>query len=130
MSVGQEETLKLLMRPAWSILLEFKCLDGCLRSYIGLSGLRIEMEIIFQNLLRGWNIKSDKYESPTRILRKLYEVHAITSQQYELAAQVLRLCNKAVHGELVSRNDALRVLEVSVTLVEQYISWLSWGFKD
>jgi hypothetical protein len=95
---------------------------------LALAGLRIEITILMENLLVGWEIEKGKNESVSKTLQKLYDHEAISSEQFELARDVLQLCNKAVHGERITKTEANRVIDIFEILVEQYIWWLTWGF--
>jgi len=41
----------------------------------------------------------------------------------------MNICNAAVHGQKITKEQALRVFEMSPVLINDYVSWLSWGFK-
>lgn len=97
---------------------------------LALAGLRIEIDILAKNLAQGFNVNTDPHDSGTRLLRKLRDAGAITNEQMELGLKVLRLCNAAIHGRTVSREEADAVIDVAGVLMDQYIRWLSWGFKD
>lgn len=98
---------------------------------LSLAGLRIEVDILVKNLARGFNVGFDeKRDSGGRLLRKLLDSNAITSNQYQLATKVLTLCNKAVHGVPVSLEQALSIIDSADVLIDDYLSWMSWGFAD
>jgi hypothetical protein len=97
---------------------------------IALAGLRIEVDILGKNLARGFRINIDPSDTGIRLLQKLRNSGAITTGQLELALKVVQLCNAAIHGETVSREQANAVLDVADILRDQYLSWLSWGFGD
>jgi hypothetical protein len=97
---------------------------------IALAGLRIELEIMGQNLARGFSVEIPERASIAVLYRTLADRGAITSRQFELVQSILRLCNAAIHGAQVTRQDAARVIETAAVLRDQYLNWLSWGFKD
>ncbi|MFA5877595.1 MAG: hypothetical protein WC880_04525 [Candidatus Paceibacterota bacterium] len=97
---------------------------------LALAGLRMEMEIIAHNVAKGFKVEIDKHVSAGLLFRKLYDRHAISTDQYQLAQKVLKLCNAAVHGIRVSREEANNIIDSAAILAEQYIDWLSWGFED
>lgn len=98
---------------------------------LALAGLRIEVEILIKNLATGFELKIDeKYISPSRILKLLLEKHAILESQYQLAMNVLSICNKALHGETVTKDQAFTILESADVLIEDYLAWLVWGYSD
>jgi len=97
---------------------------------IALAGLRIELDVLARNLARGFGVPIGERDSGLRLLRRVREEGAITASQFELAERVVRLCNAAIHGTLVSKEQADSVLDSAEVLAEQYLSWLSWGFTD
>jgi hypothetical protein len=99
-------------------------------SSIALAGLRIELDIIAKNLARGFQIEASPRDTGARLLQKLRDAGAITTEQLLLTLKVLRLCNAAIHGEIVSREQADEIIDLANALRDQYLRWLSWGFED
>jgi hypothetical protein len=97
---------------------------------LALAGLRIEIDILASNLAKGFNVPIGPRDSGSALLRKLADAGAITMSQFELTQRVLQLCNFAIHGQLISKDQAESILKLSDVLAKQYVSWLSWGFKD
>jgi hypothetical protein len=97
---------------------------------IALAGLRMEIETIMQNVAKGFGLASRPKEPASRTIRRLLDAGHITPQQARLADSVLQLCNKAVHGIHVSREEANWVIDASKALRDDYLNWLSWGFPD
>lgn len=97
---------------------------------LALAGLRIELEVIVRNLSIGWRVKTSNNDSVNVLLRKLLDANAIDKNQFELAMQVVKLCNAAVHGTKIFKKDADAVIDIGNILAEQYIAWLSWGYPD
>ena len=96
---------------------------------LSLAGLRIEVDILARNLAKGFNVDfDDKRDSGARLLRKLLDSRSITNNQYQLATKVLNLCNKAVHGVSVSHEQALSIIDSADVLIDDYLSWMGWGF--
>jgi hypothetical protein len=62
------------------------------------------------------------------MFRKLLEADAISSLQFQLLQKVVQLCNAAVHGQQVTKEQANSVIELTEFLADDYIKWLSWGF--
>ena len=60
----------------------------------------------------------------------LRDASAITPVQMELAQKALRVCNQAIHGRAVSREQAEDVIDAVSVLARDYLAWLSWGFPD
>jgi hypothetical protein len=97
---------------------------------MALAGLRIEIDVLARNLAKGFNINVDSRDTGSRLIRKLYDGGAITAEQMQLTLKVLQLCNAAVHGTPVTREQAEEVIDAVDVLAAQYVSWLSWGFED
>jgi hypothetical protein len=60
----------------------------------------------------------------------LRERGAITGEQTDLARRILAICNKAIHGQNVTREEAMDVIEAASVLADDFLAWLSWGFDD
>jgi len=97
---------------------------------VALAGLRIEIDVLANNLAKGFSVPTDNRDSGGRLLRKLYDSNAITSDQMQLTMKVLQVCNAAVHGTIISRKEAYDVINSADVLAGQYLAWLSWGFGD
>jgi len=97
---------------------------------VALAGLRIEIDILARNLAKGFGVPMSDRDSGARLMRRLYDAGAITSEQMQLTMKVLRVCNAAVHGTPVSREEADDVIGSAEVLADQYLAWLSWGFDD
>lgn len=97
---------------------------------VALAGLRIELDVLARNLASGFKVEVDSHDSGSRLIRRLYDAGAITSEQMQLTLKVLRVCNAAVHGTVVSREEADEVIGSAEALANQYLAWLSWGFDD
>ena len=97
---------------------------------LALAGLRIEIDILARNLAKGFKISVSTKESGHSLLRKLLNGGALSHNQFELAQRILQLCNMAIHGQIVSKEQTDSILKIADVLAKQYIEWLSWGFKD
>lgn len=97
---------------------------------LALAALRMEVEIVARNLAKGFKIDFRPRDSASMLLRWLRDKTAISGDQYDLAQKILRLCNAAVHGTQVSREEAEAVIDVAAVLAKDYLAWLSWGFDD
>jgi hypothetical protein len=98
---------------------------------IGLAGLRMELEILGRNLAKGFNIPlTGRDSSAMSIFRKLSDSGAITGLQFQLLKKVIELCNAAIHGQRVTKEQADSILDTAKILADQYISWLTWGFPE
>jgi hypothetical protein len=97
---------------------------------LALAGLRIELETWFRNVAQGFQVNAGAHDSMNRVLARLRDAGAVTPDQVMLARRVLSLCNRAVHGGQVSREQALDVIGAAGVLATDYLAWLSWGFSD
>lgn len=97
---------------------------------LALAGLRMEIDILARNLAKGFKIEIQQHDSGGRLLRRLLDAAAITSDQFQLAQKVLTVCNAASHGQVVSSEQARSVIQSAEVLTDQYLSWLGWGFED
>jgi hypothetical protein len=97
---------------------------------LSLAGLRIELETIARNLAKGYKLPLGSTEPVSSVLVALRDASAITPVQMELAQKALRLCNQAVHGRAVSREQAEDVIDAVSVLARDYLAGLSWGFSD
>lgn len=97
---------------------------------VALAGLRMEVEYLARNLAKGFKIEFDPRESANKLLHRLIDGDAISQDQYRLAQKIVRLCNAAIHGTRVSREEAEAVIDAARVLAKDYLAWLSWGFND
>lgn len=123
--------LKLGLRPSPSGLDLSYYLDLARQDpNVALAGLRIELDVLLRNVAAGYKVPVATRDSGGRLLRKLHDHAAITTEQMQLAQKVLQVCNAALHGEPVSHEQASSVIQSAEALADQYLSWLSWGFND
>jgi hypothetical protein len=97
---------------------------------LALAGLRMEPELLANNVADGFKMTPRKTEPLSSLLSRLKVHGAITSEQAQLARKILRLCNEALHGRQVSRAEADEVIDAAAVLFDQYLNWLSWGWPD
>ena len=96
---------------------------------IALAGLRIELELMTQNLAKGFSIEFDPRYSIRKLAADLHRNNAITADQRELITKVSSVCNAAAHGQPITLPEAIQTIDSAEVLAEQYISWLGWGFN-
>lgn len=92
--------------------------------------MRIELETLVKNIALGFKVERKKNESVSSLLQRLFDHGAITGEQAELARKILNICNKAIHGQTVSEQEAREVIDAAAVLARYFLSWLSWGFDD
>ncbi len=97
---------------------------------LALAGLRIELEVMANNIAVGFKLTPHKNEPLNSLLSRLTAKGAITSEQLELTRKILSLCNQAIHGRTVTKEEAEEVIDAAKVLTQGYLNWLSWGFPD
>ncbi|MFI5089041.1 MAG: hypothetical protein ACHP7P_03160 [Terriglobales bacterium] len=97
---------------------------------LALAGLRIEIETLAKNIAAGFKLERRKAEPVSSLLRRLMDRGAITNEQAELARKILSICNRAIHGQAVSQQEADEVIDAAAVLARYFLAWLSWGFDD
>ena len=97
---------------------------------LALAGLRIEVEVLTRNLVKGFALNINLNRPVSILLRELYKNNNLSSEQFDLTMKILQICNAAVHGRIISRIDAASVINIAKVLAEQYLEWLSWNFAD
>ena len=99
-------------------------------STLALAGLRIEIDVILKNVAMGFKVEIKHQENLGRLIRRLYDAAAITIEQTTLIQKILNICNTAIHNGPISKEQADAVIDLAEGLAQQYLAWLSWGFKD
>ena len=97
---------------------------------LALAGLRLEVDVLAKNLARVFGVEITSVDSGSRLIKRLHNAGAITLEQTKLIQKILKLSNAAVHGIAVKPYEANEIIDIASVLVDQYISWLSWGFDD
>ncbi|MGC1685441.1 MAG: hypothetical protein WA734_07480 [Candidatus Acidiferrales bacterium] len=97
---------------------------------LALAGLRIELEVLANNIARGFKLVTRNNEPLSSLLYRLKAEGAITLEQLKLTRKILSICNQAVHGRAVTKQEAEEVIDAASVLAQQYLNWLSWGFPD
>jgi hypothetical protein len=97
---------------------------------LALAGLRIEIEAMTRNLAKRFGVQSRPSDPVYRLLVRLKDAGGITSDQMELALKILNLCNRAIHGGAVTKEEAEDVISAAEVLFRDFLAWLSWGFND
>jgi uncharacterized protein YbjQ (UPF0145 family) len=92
---------------------------------LALAGLRMEIENILKNYSEGSGGSRCSGESAGMVSRKLYEQKILSAEQHKLITNIISLCNMAVHGKKVTREQAEDLIDVSLGLVDDYMEWLS-----
>jgi len=82
-------------------------------------------EVPANNLAAGFKLETRKAEPVRSLLRRLREKGAITAEQVDLAPCVLNICNRAIHGQSVTREEALDVIEAASVVAPDFWSGLA-----
>jgi len=85
---------------------------------LGLAGLRVRLESALRRLAELYEVPYAKKASATRIARALADLGVIDSDTLSALGGVLRVTNRAVHGAEISAEDASRVVESGLLLLE------------
>lgn len=99
-------------------------------SRLALVGLRVDFELMLRNLAKGFKIPLEVKEPISRIISKLLKEGAITTRQYEFINAIFKISNSAAHGALISKEQVYEVLDIGQVLIDDYIAWLDWGFRN
>src|ERR1017187_1547310 len=95
---------------------------------LALAALRIELESLFKNMIaRTYGEDPSqirKNVSAISMVKALAENRLIPSDEADLANKILRVCNRAVHGNKVSEDDARIVIDSSEYIFDRYRAWL------
>jgi hypothetical protein len=86
---------------------------------LALAKLRIELEKVINNLYR-MTLKgkdSDRFISPTQLIRKLWSAQILPRDIADTTREVISVCNRAIHGEDIRKQDAASVVESGVSLL-------------
>jgi hypothetical protein len=96
---------------------------------LALAALRIEIETLLKNMAHF--IKDPiMASSPTPLLRSLQGMGIIPPIEADLLANILRLCNRAIHGDLtITVGEAKQVINSAEAFFLYYLVWLS-GIGD
>lgn len=97
---------------------------------LALARIRIDLDIMLENISRGFNIPINKKDSVFRTTKNLRDRNAITEDQYHLMQKLLRITTAAVHGEDVTKDQAKEVFIILDVLIRDFVSWLDWGFLN
>jgi len=95
---------------------------------LALAGLRMDLELMLKNLAKGFGVEIFDRESISKLNRKLLDKGAITNNQYQLINKLLQIANEGIHGIEITEAQANEVFDIMEILIDDYISWLSWGF--
>jgi hypothetical protein len=84
---------------------------------IALAKVRIELEKVLTRLARMTLIETEKLPLGT-IVQKLSSHEIIAVQEGKSLREVISICNRAIHGEFISEDDAKTIVELGIELLE------------
>ena len=96
---------------------------------LALAGLRIDFELMLNNLAKGFHIEFDNNWSIFKKVQTLLIQDAIDQRQRDFLMIILELSSSAVHGAEISKSQVFEILGISQVLIDDYKSWLHWGFN-
>lgn len=94
-------------------------------STLAMAVLRIEIEEKLKNIAQTLEFEHYNTLNIFDIIKKLYEENIIRFEQYKSLEYIIKICNKAVHGERISKTDANKV----VWIVEELNTTFSFGYS-
>ena len=125
-SAAQARMLALGLQPSPSAL-DFTVYDNLVAQdpQVALAGVRIELEIMLSNLARSSSATPAEPDPAALIVQALRESGALTRAQAQLIQHILRLCTIALHGQTVSPEQALAILDAASVVRDYYQVWLT-----
>jgi len=91
---------------------------------LALAGLRMELERMLQNLMKVYHIDRPSATAGT-VVHLLYGRQMLTQEESELLASIIKVTNQAVHGQDVSKDAALRVIDSAEVFRDAYLVHMS-----
>lgn len=92
---------------------------------LALASLRIEIESRLKHTAAQLGLINDEFVPLARIMDLLFETKNIRESQYKVLKKIIHICNMAVHGQIISQEESLEVLE----LVEVFNNSFSIGYS-
>jgi hypothetical protein len=96
---------------------------------LALAGLRMELERMLQNLTKVYHIDSPRL-SPTRIASSLRANQVLTGEEHQLLVSIIEIATRAVHGQDVSKDAALRVIDSAEVFRDAYLAHMSRALEE
>ena len=92
---------------------------------LALAGLRMELERMLQNMALVCGVKFDKRRtSPGNFSRLLKTEGVLEDEEYRLIRSIVDVANAALHGQDVSRTDAVRTITSAEAFLDTYIPFM------
>ncbi len=92
---------------------------------LSIAALRIELESVFRSFVKGLQLPLERPNETTRNLVKMLHKHgALDHLEYALAETILNACNKVVHGERISFDQANDLIRSADVFFRRFEEWL------
>jgi len=93
---------------------------------LSLAGIRIELEIMLQNMAKLFGIDYEGTRtSLARLTRLLQKQEILEPSDTELVLSIAHIANLAVHGQSITEVDAIRAIDASETFLDLYIPFMN-----
>lgn len=91
-------------------------------------GLRLDLELMLRNLLKGFKIVGFEKKSVSQVARELFSKGRLTENQLSFVLQIFQILNSVAHGAEITYKQFNEVLNIGQILIEDYKNWLDWNF--
>jgi hypothetical protein len=92
---------------------------------LALAGVRMELEPMLRNLATVYQVDYDERAAPMQVARLLREQGVLRKEEDELLRQIISVASRAVHGQDVSREDALRTIKAAEIFRDAYLAHMA-----
>ncbi len=97
---------------------------------LAMAGLRMDLELMIRNLAQGFGLDMSEKVPIIKVIRALFDKGHINSKQADFMKIIFQLTSYAIHGGQINEDQIESVLELGETLVDDYVAWLDWGFRN
>lgn len=92
---------------------------------LAIAALRIELESVFRSFVMGLKLPLKRPHETTRnLVRTLHKHGALDDPEYILAETILDACNKVVHGQRISFDQANDLIRSADVFFRRFEEWL------
>lgn len=95
---------------------------------LALASLRIEIEKKLKSSIYFMNLDVDNNFSISKTINILYKQNILSKDQTEALKLIIEMCNKAIHGISISKEEALEIIEITDELNKSFAVGYSIGF--
>lgn len=97
---------------------------------LAMAGLKMDLELMIRNLAQGFGLEINMKMPISKVIKVLLDNGYIYSKQADFMKIIFQLTSYAIHGGQINEDQIESVLELGETLVDDYIAWLDWGFRN